>query len=324
MPTCRVGFSGPFHVRALSSEPVTPLLIVAIGLAVLAIGLAALLAFGPRYRIGRLLATVPRVSVGEALLLAAGPEPRYVRIEGRIDSEEDFEDADHRPLVLRRTRVEARTGLAGRWHTFEHGHEAVPFQLNEGLDSILIDEAALDAGLVVVTRQSVGVAGDLGDRLAAVPPAAPTRVTIEQVSSVEHAIALGVPVLNDDGGARLTAGLGRPLILTTLEIPEAMRILTGGAVRRSRLVAACLAGGTALVVIGAFWWLITAVTNPVVALAASPLPSILPGADTRSSGEGPGLVGNPGLALLVVVGIALVAIGTTLLYVRLTRGRTAG
>jgi hypothetical protein len=50
--------SGPYH------PPVTPLLLLGIGLAVLAIGVAALLSFGPRYRIGRLLASVPRVSVG--------------------------------------------------------------------------------------------------------------------------------------------------------------------------------------------------------------------------------------------------------------------
>jgi hypothetical protein len=310
--------SGPYH------PPVTPLLLLEIGLAVLAIGVAALLSFGPRYRIGRLLASVPRVSVGEALAMAAVSQPRYVRIDGRIDSDEDFEDADHRPLVLRRTRVEARMGASRRWRTFEHSHEAVAFQLNEGLDSILVDEAALDAGLVVVTRQSVGVAGDLGDRLAAVSANVPTRVTIEQVSSVEHAIALGVPVQGPDGKVRLTAGRGRPLILTTLEIPEAMRILTGGAVGRSRLVAACLAGGATLVLAGAIWWIVAAVTNPAVALAASPIASILPGADTRSSGEGPGLVGNPGLALLIVLGIGLVAVGTTLLYVRLTRGRTRG
>jgi hypothetical protein len=304
---------------------VTPPLLIAGGLAVLAIGLAALLSFGPRYRVGRLLASVPLVSIDEALAIAAGPRPRYVRIDGRIDSETDFEDADHRPLVLRRTRVEARMGFLGRWRTFEHGHEAVPFQLNEGLESIVVDESALDSGLVVVPRQSTGVAADLADRLPPdVPPGAPTRVTIEQVSSVEHAIALGVPALDAAGQAHLTAGLGRPLILTTLEIPEAMRILTGGAVRRSRLVAACLIGGAALVVLGGAWWAIASVADPAAALAASPIASILPGADTRSSGEGPGLVGNPGLALLTVLAIGTVALGATLAYVRLTRRRPTG
>jgi len=54
--------------------------------------------------------TTPRVSVDEARALAVAGRRRYVRVEGRIDSEQDFEDADHRPLVFRRTRLEARRG----------------------------------------------------------------------------------------------------------------------------------------------------------------------------------------------------------------------
>ena len=42
---------------------------------------------------------------------------------------------------------------------------------------------------------------------------------------VEHAIVLGVPSLDEQGAPRLAAGLGRPLILTTLQTDEAMRIL---------------------------------------------------------------------------------------------------
>ncbi len=57
---------------------------------------------------------------------------------------------------------------------------------------------------------------------------------------------------------------------------------------------------------------------PVAALAGSPEPSAA-GGDTRSSGEGPGLVGDPLFALAVVVLVASVAIALTLAYVRLTR-----
>lgn len=306
----------------------TPLLLVGLGLVVLAAGLAILLSFGHRYRVGRLLATAPTVSVAEAIRLAADQPPRYVRIEGRIDSEEEFEDADHRPLVLRRTRVETRSGTSGRWRAVEDGIEAVPFQLNEGLDSIAIDQSGLRDGLVVVPRQSVGVARDLGDRLpASVRPATPTRVTIEQVSSVEHAIVLGVPITDDAGQPRMMAGLGRPLVITTLEIPEAMRILTGGAVVRARVAAGCIVTGATLLVVGGVWWAIGFVASPAAAfaasaaLAASAIPSLIPGGDPRSSGQGPGLVGNPALALLGVLGIGLIAVVATLVYVRLTARR---
>ena len=51
------------------------------------------------------------------------------------------------------------------------------------------------------------------------------RLRIEQVSSVEHATASGVPTLSADGDVVLGPGLGRPLLLTTLEVDEAMRVL---------------------------------------------------------------------------------------------------
>ncbi|MEK6719800.1 MAG: hypothetical protein AABZ33_03910 [Chloroflexota bacterium] len=57
---------------------------------------------------------------------------------------------------------------------------------------------------------------------------------------------------------------------------------------------------------------------PIAALAASPEPSAA-GGDTRSAGEGPGLVGDPLFALVVVVLVAAMAIATTLVYIRLTR-----
>ena len=290
----------------------------------LAAGVAALRSFGPRYRVGRLLASARRIPMAEAVALARSGQRQYVRVDGRVDSENDFEDADHRPLVLRRTRFEsrARRPLA-TWQTFDVQTEAVPFELNEGLDSIAVDAAALGAGLVVVPRRSAGLVSELGDRGPVgrpdIRPDAAARVTVEQVSSVEHAIAAGVPALDPDGRPILTAGLGRPLVLTTLEIPEAMRILAGGDRGRSRLAAAGLALGGALLVVGLTLWLVMLVAMPAAAAAASPLPSILPGSDTRSPGEGPGLVGDPAFAILGVLGIALATILGTLAYVRASK-----
>lgn len=59
--------------------------------------------------------------------------------------------------------------------------------------------------------------------------------------------------------------------------------------------------------------------GPVV--AASPSPSGAIGGDPRSSGQGPGLVGDPAFAILAVLAIGLLAVGLTLVYVRLTGGR---
>jgi hypothetical protein len=66
-------------------------------------------------------------------------------------------------------------------------------------------------------------------------------------------------------------------------------------------------------------WLMVATT----ALAASPVPSAAPGGDPRSSGQGPGLVGDPAFALLAVIAIGLGSLLATLVYVRLTAKRGA-
>jgi hypothetical protein len=320
---------------------VTPLLVGAAGLVALVLGGLVLRTFGSGYRIGRLLATTPQVTVAEANALAEAGERRYVRVTGRIDAEDEFEDADHRPLVFRRTRLEARRGR--RWVPFEDQRQSVPFTINEGLDTIAIDVDALGDGLVVVPRESLGQAGDVPDRApSGTDPATPVRARIEQVSSVEHAIVIGYPVLPDpsdpngpagsagSAGAALTAGRGRPLILTVLEPDEAMRILAGGDAGRTRIAAGLLGAGAVLISGAVVWALVSALLPAIVtwlpglggfvptALAASAEPTAVAGGDPRSNGQGPGLVGTPGLAILGVVAIAVLAIVATTIYVRLT------
>ena len=67
-------------------------------------------------------------------------------------------------------------------------------------------------------------------------------------------------------------------------------------------------------------WLLGVSIGP--ALAASPAPSAGSdyGGDTRTSGQGPGLVGSPLYALGGVLVVALISIGITLVYVRATSG----
>ena len=297
----------------------TPPLVVAAGLLALAIGVLVLRSFGPNFRIGRLLSSTPIVTLAEARQLAAGP-PRYVAISGRIDAEDEFEDDAHRPLVLRRARLQLRRGR--RWQTVDEHVESVPFQVNEGLDSIAIDVTSLADGLIVVQRESVGTAADAPDRVPdGTLPTTPLRLRVEQVSSVEHAIAVGVPVVDAAGAVALTGGLGRPLILTTLERDEAMRVLTSGDTRRPIIAAIAMVIGLTLLAVGLAWALLGAATGS--ALAASPSASPVTGGDPRSSGQGPGLVGDPLLAIGLVLLIGAVATGATLAYVRFTGGPRA-
>ena len=173
---------------------------------------------------------------------------------------------------------------------------------------------------------SPGRASDLGERAPeGVAPDADALLVVEQVSSVEHATVIGVPRWAADGRIVIGAGLGRPLILTTLQRDEAMRVLTGGAAGRSRLAVACLAVGTILIGVAAIWWLVDSLLGgATVALAATPDPTARPGSDTRSSGGGPGLVGDPVLAILGMLGLGVASVLASLAYIRLTGGRTEG
>lgn len=58
---------------------------------------------------------------------------------------------------------------------------------------------------------------------------------------------------------------------------------------------------------------------PAPAAAQSPSPPIVGETDTRSEGEGAGLVGAPFLVAAGVVILGLASVGATLLYLRLAR-----
>jgi hypothetical protein len=303
---------------------VVPLLIGAAGVVAMGIAAAILRSFGPGYRIGRLLAVAPRVSIAEAGRLAQSGTAGYVRIEGRIDSEAEWEDADHRPLVLRRTTFDWRpAGSGGAWTAFDTRLEVVPFVIREGLDEIAVEAGAIGDGLVTVPRESVGEARDVEAMTAAgIDPGAQARLRVEHVSSVDHATVLGVPVRAPSGGYAIGPGMGRPLIISTLEGDEAMRALSGGATGRSRIAVACLIAGGVLIAAAVLWWIADALIGGAAAtLAASPDPTLRPGTDTRSTGGGPGIVGEPLLALLGVLGVAAVSLLASLAYVRLTGPR---
>ena len=217
-----------------------------IGLVLLTLGLVAglvgwwlLRRSGSAWRVGRLLAAAPQRTLGEAAAIAASGKAAYVRLHGRIDSDEEFPGEDGKPLVYRRRRLQQRS--RGGWQTFDDERLAVPFRLSERGEHVTIDTDALGDGLVVVPRESVGVAADVGEEavsgpLPELPPDTPVRLRVEQVSAVDHGTAAGVPRPGPEGSVVLGPGLGRPLLLTTLDQDEAMRVLAGD--RRSELLLA--------------------------------------------------------------------------------------
>ncbi len=222
------------------------------GVAFVAIGALLLSRGGPGYRIGRTLAVAPELSLEEVAAAAASDRRRYVRMRGRVASEDEFPDENDRPLVYRRQRLQA--GDAGRWTDADDDRVAVPFGLEAKGTFVAIDVDALGEGLIVVPRIAQGPARELpaawSERVPSLAPDTQVRLRVDQLSAVEQAIAAGVPVLGADGQPSLTAGLGRPLIVTPLEPDAAMRVLASERRGRVRLAAALLVGGLACVAVG--------------------------------------------------------------------------
>ncbi len=259
MLTSRGGSFGSFHAPRMMG----PLLVIA-GLVCAVVAAILLRGVGSAYRIGRTLAAAPQLPLVEVIELArastATDAPRrYVRTQGRISSEDEFPDENDRPLVFRRQRLQRRDGHS--WVTLDDDRVAVPFGIEDRQAFLAMDVDSLGDGLVVVPREAVGVAGDLPTTMVpagvVLAPDVPVRVRIDQLSAIELATVAGVPALGPSGVPTLSAGAGRPLIVTSLAPDEAMRIL--GSERRGSVQAAaamlvvgvgCLAIGLVAVVFG--------------------------------------------------------------------------
>lgn len=244
--------------RLCDDRPVIPLVLVLTGVVALAAGTLLLRRLGPGARIGRIIAATPVVAVARAREIAIAGRSRYVGVGGRIDAEEEFLDENERPLVLRRSRLELRSPRG--WTTVTSSREQKPFEIAGGIERLAVDADVLDDGLVVLTRESVGTAGEIPDLVPEGTPAGtPARLRIEILSTVDHALVLGVPVDDPERGPMLTAGLGRPLVLTTLEPAEAMRLLAHGRQGTTRMVTGLLAAGAVAIAAGVAWAVVDAV-----------------------------------------------------------------
>jgi len=316
--------------------------LAASGIVALVLGALVLRGFGRGYRIGRTLRAAPEATLAEVEEAARAGRRTYLRAHGRVSSDDDFPDEHDRPLVYRRRRVQLAAGAD--WESIEDRREAVPFGIAARGVAIGVDMDALDDGLVVLPRESRGTAGEVPQVApAGTPPERPMRLLVEQVSAVEHAYVAGVPALDSSGRPMLTAGAGRPLIVCTLELPEAMRVLGEGNRARAAGAAALLAAGCLLLVAALAVALVGTVqaaggspasapsfvasgVSPSSAASfaaggASPSPLAIAGGDTRSSETPPSFVGQPILAALAVVALGALTAGASVLYVRLAQRR---
>ena len=261
---------------------------------------------GTRTRAARLMAGVAPVSPREALLVDDG---NYLAVSGNIDAAEAFEDESHRPLVYRRERVLIADGST--WREIERVVRSVPFVISDGDHSLAIDAAQLGDGLVVIERQWDGSVAELAaahrnyqdpesatlvTQLATAAPATGARVILEQISTLDRGTAAGLL----RGGALTAGGAGQPLVLTTLDRREALRILGSG--QRASLAAGLLTlllliVGVLLLLAGSAALLSEATTGTSAALSPAPSPTVGSGesGDARNGGVGTGPGGLAGL-----------------------------
>lgn len=295
--------------------------IALIGVALLVIGVLLSRRTDARTRAGQLLAGLSPISPTEALKLAAlrGDSAPYLAIKGSIDAPEIFEDEHHRPLVFRRERVSIAD--EGGWRVIDTAERSLPFVVSDPSSSISIATTDLADGLVVVERRWEGSVAELhaagreyqrpetAALVAALATSDPTRgarVGLEQISNLDRATAAGQLV---DG--ELRAGAGRPLVVTTLERADALRLLGGEA--RGRLVSSTLA--LALLAIGLLLLLggvaLTLASPELGADATSPSPTPTPNpesGDARNGGVGVGPGGLLGLVVMFALPLLFAAI----------------
>ena len=307
--------------------------VVVVGAALILFGLLLSRRTDARTRAGQLLAGLSPISPTDALKLAAlrGDAAPYLAIKGSIDAPEIFEDENHRPLVYRRERVSIAD--EGGWRVIDTAERSLPFVVSDPSTSISIATADLADGLVVVERRWEGSVAELHvagreyqspetaalvAALAVSDPTRGARVGLEQISNLDRATAAGQLI---DG--ELRAGAGRPLVVTTLERAEALRLLGTegrGRLASSTLALALLALGLLLLIGGAA----LALASPALgADAVSPSPTPTPNpesGDARNGGVGVGPGGLLGLVAMFALPL-LFAVIVVLLTRLVTRQR---
>ena len=295
--------------------------VVIVGAALILLGLLLSRRTDARTRAGQLLAGLSPISPTEALRLAAlrGDAAPYLAIKGSIDAPEIFEDENHRPLVYRREQVSIAD--EGGWRVIDTAERSLPFVVSDPSSSISIATADLADGLVVVERRWEGSVAELHAAgreyqspetaalvatIAASDPTRGARVGLEQISNLDRATAAGQLV---DG--ELRAGAGRPLVVTTLERAEALRLL--GSEGRGRLASSTAA--LALFALGLLLLLggiaLTLATPALGADAASPSPTPTPNpesGDARNGGVGVGPGGLLGLVMMFALPLLFAAV----------------
>lgn len=230
------------------------------------IGLASWVALrtsGAQPALARRLAGPREVRVGQLLDAVDVPE-RPVRVAGRIRCRDPLETGGGERLVAFHRDVEVTAG--GRWRRVERLRETRSFELWDHDGSLTVDPAAAAEPLVVIPKVWRGDPTQLEEpHISAVArlverhgPATAARSVIRTIDVTDRLLVVARAVRGDDGRVRLEPPAGG-FVITTLALPDAMRLLGGPRRRLAALAVIGLGFGLALAVIGVIGALVAAV-----------------------------------------------------------------
>jgi hypothetical protein len=232
------------------------LLLLGLAAALAIIGVLLIRASGSHLSTGRRLGGARGVRVGDLLDMETLPD-RPVRVAGRVRCPDPMVTASDERLVALHRDIDVRLGN-GRWRTIERLRETRGVELWDHDGSLTLDLSNAAEPLVCIPHVWRGEVAELQDdgHMAAVrrleqeglPPDAARSVT-RSISIVDRLIVLAHPVRAPDGRVTLEPPDGG-FIVSSLELPDAMRLL-GGRRRRWLLAGAALVAAGALLALAA-------------------------------------------------------------------------
>jgi hypothetical protein len=223
---------------------------------------AALRTAGAQPALARRLAGPREVRVGRLLDSADLPE-RPLRVAGRIRCREPLATADGERLVAFHRDVEVMAG--GRWRSVERLRETRSFELWDHDGSLAVDPALAAEPLVSIPKVWRGDPAQLEEPHASAVARlaerhggpAHARSVIRTIDITDRLLVVARAVRGEDGSVRLDPPSGG-FVISTLALPDAMRLLGGPHRRVAALSVIGVGAGIALAVIGLVGGLIAA------------------------------------------------------------------
>jgi hypothetical protein len=212
----------------------------ALGIALVAAGLAWMRLIGADRATARRLAGARQMTIADVLDLPARSAP--VRIEGRIRCADPLFAPDDERLVAFHRDVQVRTP-DGTWRTVERLRETRSFELWDHTGALELDPAEAREPLIAIPQVWVGPVSELQEPHASAAgrlaqqygPATRARSITRTISVVDRLLVLASIVRGPEGRPRLAPPPGG-YVVSAVELEAAMRLLGGP--RRRQLAAA--------------------------------------------------------------------------------------